>query len=957
LSRLTLAFGLALLAVVATTTVSLAVATAQEDAPLIAVALITVVAVTFVGSGLVALDRRPENRTGVYLAAVGFAAFFSVLTVSANEWLFALGLAGENLIWMPFSALVLAFPTGQLVGRLERAIPVITGASLLAGSILVLLVVETPAPARCEGCPDSPVAVVDSPGLADAVDLATTLAGLAIIVVVLTLLVRRWRAATPALRRLLWPVLAAGSATLVAIGLVVVADQFSRALADFLVLFLLVAFASVPLAFLFGIMRMRLARSSVADVVLALQEGTPLREALARALADPSVEVFYRLDPSRGLGGAGWVDAEGRGVPAPSAADGRAIEYVEQQGICVAAVVHDASLTDEPELVRAVTAAAGMALHNERLQAELRAEVMLAGAFADTAPSLLTNVDTDGRILKLNLATLNASGYASDDELVGRLFWDVFIDPGEREEMIQRFKDAAPDFPPSEYENEFTNARGERLVIYWRSVPVLDEHGRVVSIVAGGLDITERKAREAEAELRRGFLNAITDAIPSFLVAVDPNGVIMHDGVNPAFTQVFGWTTEELGGRSFLDLVAEQYQYGDRMAIANAANGVVQAERESWWLPRDGDPRAVAWTARPVLDPQGRDIVLVSGSDVTVRLRREEETRASEERFRAVIESAPVAIAEVGLDSLVQLWNPAAERIFGWSAEEAIGREPLMVPPERWDEFQSLLERVRTGDPYAGFETVRMRKDGTQIHVAISSAPIHDAEGNVIGHMAVFSDISDRKRQEEEIRASRARLVEAADDARRKLERNLHDGAQQRLVALSVSLRLAQSKLELDPGAASAMLASAREELTHALEDLRELARGIHPAVLTDRGLGAAVDALVSRSPLPVEAEVEPVPLPAAVEAAAYYVVAEALTNVVKYAKASSAVVRIARENGVLAVTVGDNGVGGANPDTGSGLRGLADRVAALDGSLSVESPQGGGTAVRAEIPIAVDAE
>jgi signal transduction histidine kinase len=123
--------------------------------------------------------------------------------------------------------------------------------------------------------------------------------------------------------------------------------------------------------------------------------------------------------------------------------------------------------------------------------------------------------------------------------------------------------------------------------------------------------------------------------------------------------------------------------------------------------------------------------------------------------------------------------------------------------------------------------------------------------------------------------------------------------------------------------------------------------------VLTDRGLGAAVDALVSRSPLPVESEIEPLTLPAAVEAAAYYVVAEALTNVVKYAQASSAVVRIARENGMLAVTVGDDGVGGANPDGGSGLRGLADRVAALDGSLSVESPAGHGTAVRAEIPIA----
>ena len=214
------------------------------------------------------------------------------------------------------------------------------------------------------------------------------------------------------------------------------------------------------------------------------------------------------------------------------------------------------------------------------------------------------------------------------------------------------------------------------------------------------------------------------------------------------------------------------------------------------------------------------------------------------------------------------------------------------------------------------------------------------------------SDVTVRRRQEEELRASRARLVEAADDARRKLERNLHDGAQQRLVALSVSLRLAESKLQSDPPAATRILAGAREELTHALADLRELARGIHPAVLTDRGLSAAVDALVSRSPVPVEAEVPAVKLPPAVEAAAYYVVAEALTNVVKYGQASAAEVSVETGNGTVTVTVRDDGVGGADPAHGSGLRGLADRVEALEGRLMVASPPGRGTTVRAEIPI-----
>jgi signal transduction histidine kinase len=213
-------------------------------------------------------------------------------------------------------------------------------------------------------------------------------------------------------------------------------------------------------------------------------------------------------------------------------------------------------------------------------------------------------------------------------------------------------------------------------------------------------------------------------------------------------------------------------------------------------------------------------------------------------------------------------------------------------------------------------------------------------------------DVTERKRMEEEIRASRARIVEAEDDARRKLERNLHDGAQQRLVALSIALRLVQSKLPADPEVASSQLDAAREELAFALEDLRELARGIHPAVLTDRGLGPALEALVGRAPFPVELAAPSERLPPAVEAAAYYVVAEALTNVAKYGQASFATVTVAAVDGQLDVTVADDGVGGADAERGSGLRGLADRVEALEGRLVVESPPGAGTKISAAIPL-----
>jgi len=203
----------------------------------------------------------------------------------------------------------------------------------------------------------------------------------------------------------------------------------------------------------------------------------------------------------------------------------------------------------------------------------------------------------------------------------------------------------------------------------------------------------------------------------------------------------------------------------------------------------------------------------------------------------------------------------------------------------------------------------------------------------------------------EELRAASARLVAAGDAARRKLERDLHDGAQQRLVSLSITLNLARKQIE--PGTkVAALLDSAASELTAGLSELRELARGIHPAVLTERGLDPALAGLAARAPLPVRVTTTDLEdLPPAVEAAAYFVVMEALTNVAKYASASAAEVTVTRHDGHVVVGVQDDGIGGADPAGGSGLAGLADRVAALGGRLDVESPPGGGTVVRAEMP------
>ena len=200
-----------------------------------------------------------------------------------------------------------------------------------------------------------------------------------------------------------------------------------------------------------------------------------------------------------------------------------------------------------------------------------------------------------------------------------------------------------------------------------------------------------------------------------------------------------------------------------------------------------------------------------------------------------------------------------------------------------------------------------------------------------------------------ELQASRARIVRTADDERRRLERDLHDGAQQRLLGLGMGLHLIGGHVIDDTGRET--LGELQEELDRALRELRELARGIHPAVLTDQGLGAAVRTLAQRATIPVTVTSAGDRPPAHVETAAYFVVSEGLANVAKYAHATRASVDLACDNGDLRVEIADNGVGGASLGAGSGLTGLADRVGALGGRLSLDSPAGGGTRLTAVIP------
>jgi PAS domain S-box-containing protein len=322
---------------------------------------------------------------------------------------------------------------------------------------------------------------------------------------------------------------------------------------------------------------------------------------------------------------------------------------------------------------------------------------------------------------------------------------------------------------------------------------------------------------------------------------------------------------------------------------------------------------------------------------------------------RDVVNASPALFCVLELDGRIVRFNQAVVRATGIVDDERVRGRQLADVFVAVRDRNAVSARILAGDP-GPHEHVWCSHGGGEVVVEWSLTPIEMAQGEP-GLLLTGLDVSERARHETELRSSRMRLVEAADAERRRLERNLHDGAQQRLVSLSLALRLAQSTLLTDPARADTILSDAAGELALALQELRELARGIHPAMLTERGLQAALESLVERSPVPVELDVDPGErLAEPVEAAAFYVASEALANVAKYAHANAVTIAVKRDEGSVAIEIADDGIGGADPVRGSGLRGLVDRVEALGGTLHVASLPGKGTLVQAVLPLTVRA-
>jgi PAS domain S-box-containing protein len=342
-----------------------------------------------------------------------------------------------------------------------------------------------------------------------------------------------------------------------------------------------------------------------------------------------------------------------------------------------------------------------------------------------------------------------------------------------------------------------------------------------------------------------------------------------------------------------------------------------------------------------------------------VRRRAEEAVRGREALTGAILGAALDGVITMDEQGRIVEFNPAAERMFGYSAEVVIGEDmaELVVPPSlREPHRQGLARYLATGHTVyldRRVELIGMRSDGSEFRVELAITRI-DLPGPP-AFTGFIRDITERKQAEAELKASRARLVETAATERRRLERNLHDGAQQYLNALALKLRQAATSVAEGPETTRPLLEEAQADLAIAIEELRELARGIHPAILIEQGLGPALASLAERCPVKVSLTELPVErLPETIEVALYFVVAEALTNVAKYAQAGRVTVTVEEGPRAVVVEVADDGVGGAEMSDGSGLRGLADRVEALGGQLVVDSPRGAGTRLRAEIPSAL---
>jgi signal transduction histidine kinase/PAS domain-containing protein len=803
---------------------------------------------SFIAAGLIARTRRPLNRTGLLLIAVGFAWFLGSALMASNDSLFwTLGVALSALPGGFLIHLLLAYPSGRLQSRWERVL-VVTGYVLVLVAEVVHLPFE-PDPLECEECPSNAFLVSEQETAGDIIMVSVQVFGVAYLLAVVATIVRRWRRSSPAARRALTPVLVAGGTTLFLFAISVGAASLSRPFAEVAAWIGSVVIIGVPFLFLVGLLKSRLARADISRALAEEPTGSA-QDRVRQLLHDPNAELLYACaEPKRG-----YVDVDG-GAREAIAEPGRAVTPIEREGRSLAAIVHDEALLDEPELLEQVAATVGLEVERDQNLIALQASERRSRALLEAMPDNMFRISSDGIFLDIQENPASKVRRVQGD--VGSSIYDYPV----ARELIDRAMAAG----------KRALSTGELQTIEWT--------------LGEGADLRHQEGR---------FMPSGEDEF--FLVVRDVTDRKQHEAEQEALHRVAVAVARAGRTEGIFDLVTEE---AGRVLGAHSAN-LLRYER-------DGREAVIvgAWSAYGAhSEPVGERYQMRGDTaDLVSKPRRP---------VRLDLDSGTVAPAAA---AVMQQWN-----------FNSFIAAPIKVTGRLWGEMGAALT------PPHSFP--RGAEDRLSAFTRLVSLALANEEAR------------------EQLAASRARLVTAGDEERRRLERNLHDGAQQRLVSVSVSLRLAHAKLPSDPSRARELLSGANSELAVALEELRELARGIHPAVLTERGLGPALASLADRAPLPVDLDLPDERLPGPVEAAAYYVVSEALANVAKYARATSVSVRVAQADGRALVEVADDGVGGADPEQGSGLRGLADRVEALEGRLAVASRAGEGTRIHAEIPL-----
>ena len=463
-----------------------------------------------------------------------------------------------------------------------------------------------------------------------------------------------------------------------------------------------------------------------------------------------------------------------------------------------------------------------------------------------------------------------------------------------------------------------------------------------------------------------------------FDFSLDMMGTIGLDGyfkrVNPAFERILGYPREQLLAQPLLDFVHPDDVQPAREVLAALGRGAEVSQFENRFISRDGGIRWLEWNVRPV---QAEGVVYAGARDVTDRRLAEQRAQRAQHMLEAsrdelrVLADEQAALRRVA--TLVARGVTPAE-IFGAVVAEMrslLDADVTVLERHEPDGSATTLAAEQAGDLGLALRPGQLDRLGLG---AALSAPIV-VEGRAWGSIGVAwkeppdaTGLHERITQftelvataianaesRAELVASRARVVAAGDEARRRIERNLHDGTQQRLVSLALALRAVETQVPDELAELKSELAATASGLAEALEDLQEISRGIHPAILSSGGLAVALRALARRAAIPVELEVDvPPQLPESIEVAIYYVVSEGLTNAAKHGGVSQVRVELRAQQSVIHLTIADDGAGGADPSKGSGLIGLQDRIEALGGTVEITSRRGAGTALQIEIPLA----